>query len=165
MIKLKMIKKIKEKIDKYNTLLGVTDIKGQGVRVTVSDVSATNKIASFVNSKDIVMSDVDILEMVNEFKNAGAEAIEVNGQRIIPNTSICYKDNIILINGKKVTSPITISAIGFSEGMTTINRPGGYLDYWLRDTKHLNTTFKEEKNIEMKKYIEIPVFKYAKTVN
>lgn len=159
------LKIIKEKIEKYNTLLGLTDIKGQGVKITISNESITNKITSFVNSKDVVVTDVDILEMVNEFKNAGAEAIDVNGQRILSNTSICYNDNIILINGKKVTSPITISAIGFSEGMTTINRPGGYLDNWLVNVKHLNATFKEQKNIEMKKYIGIPSFKYAKTIN
>ncbi|MBR0426597.1 MAG: DUF881 domain-containing protein [Clostridia bacterium] len=157
------LKEIKEKIEKYNTLLGLTDIKGQGVKITISDANIANKISSFVESRDLVVTDVDILEMVNELKNAGAEAIDVNGERIISTTSICYNDNNILINGKKVSSPITINAIGFYEGMTTINRPGGYLDYWLVDVKHLNTTFKEDKNIIMKKYIGLPSFKYAKT--
>ena len=140
------LKTMKEKIEKYNTLLGATDIKGQGVKITISDDNLINKSNSFVDSNKMVVSDIDLLEMVNELKNAGAEAIEVNGQRIIPNTSICYDGNIILINGKKVSSPYTISAIGYTERMTTaINRTGGYLGYWLEEVKHLKTSFKEEK--------------------
>ena len=157
------LKEIKEKIEKYNTLLGTTDIKGQGVKITITDDILINKSNSFVDSNKMVATDIDLLEIVNELKNAGAEAIEVNGQRIISNTSICYDGNIILINGKKISSPYTITAIGYSERMkTAVNRTGGYLGYWLEEVKHLKTTFKEEKNINMKKYIGISNFKYAK---
>ena len=45
---------------------------------------------------------------------------------------------------------------------TAVNRTGGYLRYWLEEVKHLKTSFKEEKNITMKKYIGISNFKYAK---
>ena len=82
-------------------MLGTTDIKGQGVKITISDDNLTNKPNSFIDSNKMVATDIDLLEIVNELKNAGAEAIEVNGQRIISNTSICYDGNIILINGKK----------------------------------------------------------------
>ena len=158
------LKEIKEKIKKYNTLLGTTDIKGQGVKITISDEILINKSNFFVDSKKEVVTDTDLLEIVNELKNAGAEAIEVNGQRIISNTSICYDGNLISINGKKVTSPYTITAIGYPERMkTAVDRTGGYLKNWLEKVKHLNTSLKEEKKITMKKYIGISNFKYAKT--
>ena len=158
------LKNMKEKIDKYNVLLGVKDLKGRGVKITISDVNSAGIMRSLIDSQSSVVTDIDILEVVNELKNAGAEAIEVNGQRILNNTSICYEDSIILINGKKVSSPYTINAIGSPEIMATLTRPGGYLPYRLEEEKHLKTTFKEEKEINIKKYIGITNFKYAKSI-
>ena len=158
------LKKIKEKIDKYNVLLGTTDVKGKGVVITFSYVSNMSLKSSSINTQNSLVTDIDILEIVNELKNAGAEAIEVNGQRILNNTSICYDDDDILINGKKVSLPYTINAIGSPEIMTTLNRPGGYLPDMLEDEKQIKSTFTEENEIRINKYIGINNFKYAKKV-
>ena len=158
------LKNVKEKIEKYNLLLGFSDVKGKGVRITIYDTNPSNVMTSLIDSQSSVVTDIDILEIVNELKNAGAEAIEVNGQRIVNNTSICYDNNVILINGEKVSSPYIINAIGSPEIMTTLTRPGGYLPKRLEEEKHLKTIFKEDTDITIKKYMGIGNFKYAKTV-
>lgn len=43
--------------------------------------------------------------------NAGAEAISINGQRIIQTTAITCEGNVIKINGQKVSSPFTIKQL------------------------------------------------------
>ena len=154
------LKSLEEKIRKYNVLSGTTEVTGQGVRITVTD--ATNSINSLIDPIELIVHDTDILEIVNELKNAGAEAIEVNGQRIAINTAISCDGNVIVINGEKVSSPFEIKAIGLPERLGTLNRPGGYLNEL--EEYGIKTTFKEEEKTTIPKYIGITSFKYAKTV-
>ena len=154
------LKSLEEKIRKYNVLSGTTEVTGQGVRITVTD--ATNSINSLIDPIELIVHDTDILEIVNELKNAGAEAIEVNGQRIAINTAISCDGNVIVINGEKVSYPFEIKAIGLPERLGTLNRPGGYLNEL--EEYGIKTTFKEEEKTTIPKYIGITSFKYAKTV-
>ncbi len=157
------LKSLENKINKYNILLGTTEVKGQGVTITVSDATVTNNITSLLDPRNLIVHDTDILEIVNELKNAGAEAISVNGQRISINTAISCDGNVIVINGEKISSPFEIKAIGFPARMATLNRPGGYLKYYLEEQSFIKTTFKEEK-VSLPKYIGGTSFKYAKTI-
>ena len=59
-----------------------------------------------------LIHDFDIVEVINDLRNAGAEAISVNGERIIyDNYGLCAGSNIDL-NGIKIVPPFYISAIG-----------------------------------------------------
>ena len=158
------LKNLEEKIKKYNILLGTTDVTGQGVTITVADANVNNSIAALIEARNLIIHDTDILEIVNELNNAGAEAISVNGQRISLNTSILCDGNVIVINGEKISSPFEINAIGFPARMATLNRPGGYLKYELEKRSFIKTTFKEEDKISIPKYIGGTSFKYAKTI-
>ena len=44
----------------------------------------------------------DLISIVNELKNAGAEAISINDQRIVSNTVIECIGAVIKINGQRV---------------------------------------------------------------
>lgn len=158
------LKNLEEKIKKYNVLLGATDATGQGVTITIADANITNTMSSLLDPHNLIVHDKDILEIVNELKNAGAEAIEVNGQRIVENTAISCDGNVIVINGEKVSSPFTINAIGFPSRLATLNRPGGYLKYELEETSFIKTSFKEVDKITIPKYIAGTSFKFAKTI-
>ena len=157
------LKSLEERIKKYNVLLGTTEVTGQGVTITVADANVNNSIAALVEARNLIIHDTDILEIVNEWNKAGAEAISVNGERLSTNTSILCDGNVIVINGEKISSPFEINAIGFPARMATLNRPGGYLKSEL-EKSFIKTTFKEEEKIKIPKYIGGTSFKYAKTI-
>ena len=69
----------------------------------------------------------DLLQVVNELFNAGAEAIAINGQRIVGQSTIICDGNIIRVNGERVTVPIKIEAICSKTIVNTLIRPDGYL--------------------------------------
>ena len=99
-----------EQIKVGNKILGLSEVKGPGVTITVkdSDVESTN----LVDSSKYLVHDKDILDIVNELKNAGAEAISINDERIVLTTSIICGGNVININEEKIGSPFVIKAIG-----------------------------------------------------
>lgn len=72
--------------------------------------------------------------MLNELKNAGAQAISVNDQRITNSTYIYCDGGVILIDGVKIGNPFTIKAIGNSETIYgAIMRTKGYISVLTND--------------------------------
>ena len=61
------------------------------------------------------LHDIDVLSVVNELINAGAEAISINDQRWVANTAISCRGNTIDINGERIGAPFVIKAIGLPE--------------------------------------------------
>ena len=115
-----------EQIKQGNKILGLTEVTGPGVIVTLSD--SKKDASSVLNPSTLLVHDADVLSVINELKNAGAEAISINDQRLVPTTSISCGGNIIDINGEKVGAPFVIKAIGLPEQLAALSRQGGYLE-------------------------------------
>src|SRR5438132_8075302 len=59
--------------------------------------------------------DFELQDALNNLRNAGAEAIALNGQRIISSTPVQSRGNSLLINGHAVSSPLSLLVIGDPE--------------------------------------------------
>ena len=141
-------------------MIGLTEVTGPGVIVTLSD--SKKDANSVLNPSTLLVHDVDILGVVNELKNAGAEAISINDQRIVPTTSISCGGNIIDINGEKVGTPFVIKAIGLPEQLAGLSRPGGYLE--ILKGASVGVELKKSNNITISKYTGVINYQYAQTV-
>ena len=103
---------------KNNMMIGLTDVEGEGVTVTLrDDQSVTSDSLTITDSmSNHLVHDSDLISVVNELKNAGAEAISINDQRIIGNSDIFLIGSsstpFIQVNGQRITSPYVIKAIG-----------------------------------------------------
>lgn len=105
-------KGIKDQLDQTRVLLGLIDVQGPGVTITLSPKSSIFS----KNSQDYSIMDVHLLAIVNELKVKGAEAIAINDKRIANQSGIKSSSNnsYILINDEKVSprAKIEIRAIG-----------------------------------------------------
>ena len=106
----------REELKVVNRLLGLTEVKGKGVvlvlddnKTSIADGTAIGNIAEYL------VHDDDLIRLVNDLKNGGAEAISINDQRIVNTTGIVCDGNVVRINGKKVSAPFEIKAIGYPE--------------------------------------------------
>jgi len=154
-----------EQIKLNNNLLGLTKLEGQGVEITLKDDPnvTTGSISVIDNISDHLVHYLDVIAIVNELKNAGAEAISVNGQRIVSTTAITCVGNVIKVNDEKVGSPFVIRAIGFPEMLaTSLNRGGGYLQELNR--YGIVTDIKKLDKVEIPKYTGVFQSKYMKTI-
>lgn len=145
--------KLQKELKTLNSLIGTIDVKGNGIIITVADnKNVTNQsMGAIDNISNYLIHDTDLIILVNELKNAGAEAISINDERIINTTAITCDGNVILVNGKKISSPFTIKAIGSQEALLgAIQRPGGFLE-WLSEYG-LVTGVTKQNNITIYKY-------------
>lgn len=150
---------LENKIKQDNLILGNTNVTGTGITVTLTDGKADPQV---LDAENLIVHAENVLAVVNEMKNAGAEAISINGERIINTTAISCDGNVIVVNGKKVGSPIQITAIGYTELLAGLNRPGSTLEDFKKFGKVVD--FKKNSNLEIQKYTGVVSFKYAKTI-
>lgn len=140
---------MEKELHKYNVLLGLTDVTGKGVVVTVTDSSVDS--SKLIDANSAVVHDGDLVEIVNILKNAGAEAIEINEQRIINSTAITCDGAVVRINGEKIGVPFVIKAIGSPEGLKgALEMPNSYVDQMIQDG--VDVTIKKQNSISIKKY-------------
>ena len=147
-----------EELKKYNQILGLTDVTGEGIVLTVTDSAQST---SAIDMNNLIIHDSDLRSLVNELSNAGAEAISINDERIVSTTAITCAGNVILINGNKVGSPFTIKAIGNQASLYgAITRAGGYT-YGLK-ARSIQVETKKVNNIQISRYTGALTQKYAK---
>lgn len=146
-----------------NKSLGTTEVTGEGVIVKLNDNQKLTVNNYLGDPNDLIVHYSDVIRVINELKNAGAEAISVNEQRIIATSSIECDGNVIKVNGEKIGAPFEIKAIGFSEYLSgAVNRQGGYLmnlrEYW-----GIEATVEKSDNITIPKYTGVIKFNYAES--
>lgn len=153
--------KLEEEIKEMNKMLGLTDVSGKGVKIVLKDSSipASNY---YGDANDLVVHEKQILHIVNELFNAGAEAISVNDVRIVSTSSIECDGNVIKIGGEKVGSPFEIKAIGYQELLANLTRTGGRLEQIQTETM-VEVTFSKENEIKIPKYTGTLKFNYLNT--
>ena len=143
-------KLVESELQKTNMILGKTNVKGPGVIITLED-----------GEKEIVAS--DLVDLVNELKYAGAEAISINGSRIINTSEIAEINNsYIIINGaKRIASPYEVKAIGDQTYLTSILslKDSGFIDRYRSDGKIVR--LEQKKEVQIPKYDGEMKFNYA----
>ncbi|WP_328994589.1 DUF881 domain-containing protein [Kribbella sp. NBC_01245] len=97
-------------------LAGTAKAQGPGVRITLND------------PEDKVTSS-NLLDAIEELRDAGAEAIQINGSvRVVASTDLVDDSPGVRIDGEKVGSPYVIEAIGDSHNLAeAANFPGGLI--------------------------------------
>ena len=150
---------LEESIKEKNTALGLTDVTGTGVTIVLQDSNLSTITNPFINTSDLLVHDGDLMHVVNELFNAGAEAISINGQRVIASTAIECDGNVIKVNGTKIGAPFEITAIGYPEQLAGISRPGGYLE--VLESRGIIVTLTKQNSVQIPKYAGTIKFSYA----
>lgn len=153
---------LEESIKEKNLALGLTEVTGTGVKIVLQDSNISTANNPFINVSDLLVHDGDIMHVVNELFNAGAEAVSINGQRIVVTTSIECDGNVVKVNGTKIGAPFEITAIGYPEQLAGLERPGGYLE--VLESRGIIVDVTKENSVKIPKYAGTIKFNYATNV-
>ena len=135
-------KLIDEELQESNILIGKTDVYGEGVVVTLA------------NSNEHQIEAYDLIDLVNELRYAGAEAISINEQRVLNMTEIVDMGDYayITVNSQRIQEPYIVKAIGDKDYINSIlNLKGsGFVDR--SKTLGINVSSRTENRVEIPKY-------------
>ena len=155
---------LSKSLEDYNALLGYTELVGQGIVITLEDgdPSINKGFLSDYSVSDYIVHDGDVLEVINALRNAGADAISINGQRIISSTAITCIGNVIKVNGEKIGTPYVINAIGPTTRLySSLKIIGGYLSILEDAGVKVDVKRVEKETIVIPKYEGVYKFEYA----
>jgi uncharacterized protein YlxW (UPF0749 family) len=97
----------------------MTPVHGPGLVVTLDDAQrdANGRFPRDASPDDLVVHQQDILAVLNALWSTGAEAIQMQDQRIIATSVPRCVGNTLLLNGRTYSPPYTITAIGNAAAM------------------------------------------------
>lgn len=140
-----------EQLSNNQKLLGLTKVTGDGITITVDDNREISVNGDVINASDYIVHEQDLIQIINELFNAGADAVSINGNRIVSTSSILCDGVILRINGEMTGVPLTIKAIGYPERLYyALIRPQGYLDIMKQDGVIVEV--EKTKNLQIPKY-------------
>ncbi|NLZ47334.1 MAG: DUF881 domain-containing protein [Clostridiales bacterium] len=167
---LKIIESMKEELARNEALIGLEAVEGQGVSITIDDsseIDLNNQLSDYESNNKIVHN-TDIIELIYELNLAGAEAISVNGMRIMSNSEVACAGPFILINDVKLTAPFYIDVIGngqsIKEYLYAQDTHVGILTILTSPFRNIKVDFSIKENVKIPAYIGNYEFKYAKEV-
>lgn len=147
-------------LNKNQILAGTVAVEGPGVIVTLEDNDTIT--GTPVNENVYVVHDDDVLRVLNELRAAGAEALAINGQRVVSTSEIRCAGNTISVNNTRTGAPFIISAIGDSEQLSSgLAMRGGLVDELSRWVKIKVET---KSSITLPAYTGSNNYQYAKKV-
>ena len=91
--------------------VGLTPVSGPAVTVTLDD-APSSVAANGIEPDLLVVHQQDIQAVVNAFWSGGAEAMTIQGQRVISTTAVKCVGNTVVLHGIPYGPPYRISAIG-----------------------------------------------------
>lgn len=149
---------LQEQLKTVITLAGLTAVEGPGIEIVLND--SKWEISQGNDPNMLLVHDEDILTVVSELKAAGAEAIAINGQRIMFNTEIRCGGPTINVNSVRYAPPYTIVAIGEPNTLFGYmsGAEGGYLD--LLEYYGLEVSVQQKEAITIPAYVRSINFKY-----
>ena len=142
---------INKELKESNDLIGKNSVQGEGIIITLTD------------TKDSKITANDLLTLMNELKQAGAEAISINDQRIVYNTYIVdINYTYISVNGKRIVSPYVVKAIGNTTYLESAlsQKQYGYIDKMLAAKK--SVVLERQSLIDIASYTGDLSFEYVK---
>jgi uncharacterized protein YlxW (UPF0749 family) len=102
-------------LERVRAAAGLAALRGPGVVVELTD--SPRAARSLAEETDLSIQDVDLQLVANALWRAGAEAVAVNGHRLVATTAIRRAGAQILVNFRPVASPYRVAAIGDREAL------------------------------------------------
>ena len=131
-------------LEELEILAGLVAAKGPGVTVRIDDPSGAFEFEM-------------LLDLVQELRDAGAEAIAVNGRRIGASTPFSSRRGLVTVDGKEILSPYEVVAIGDPATLEVgLRIPGGAVDT-------LDALERAEVEVERSSEVRVPALEHTPT--
>jgi len=105
------VQQVKALLDEQRAIAGLVALHGPGLTILLHDGVDPGDPAD--RSLGWTVHYQDLQDIVSLLWASGAEAVAVNGQRVVPTTSFHYAGvNILINNANRLTGPYTLTALG-----------------------------------------------------
>ena len=150
-----------DQLKRAEILAGLTDVEGSGVIVTMKDAVGANEGQDPATQ---IIHDDDIFKVINELRDAGAEAISINDERVLATSEIRCTGATVSINNNRYAAPYIIKAIGDTTNLeAALNMRYGVIE--VLSSWNIEVSVVKSNKIKIKAYTGALNFKYAQNIS
>lgn len=124
------VQRLQAQVEELQDPAGLVERTGEGVEITLSDAPAEVLEAATGDRNLLVVHQQDIQAVVNALLVGGAEAVTIQGQRVISTTGIKCEGSFVLLQGVPYPQPYVIEAIGDRERLVGAVADDEYLQIY-----------------------------------
>ncbi len=134
-----LLKSLQTELDNVKLFAGLTEVKGRGVYVQINVGERTNTS----------MLQRNLLLLINELRASGAQAISINGKRIVAMSEIrVVNETYIAVHAEQLVAPYEIYAIGDPKNLISgITLNGSGYVFQIDALTDTTCTWRTEENI------------------
>ena len=131
-------------------LSGRLAAQGKGVRISI-----------YGNDKAVTAA--LMFNLIEELRNAGAEAIEINDIRVVTSTYVADTDSGLVCDGRAISAPYSIEAIGDPNALSNAVTIAGGVGQQIK-ARGAQVDVVQPDNVIIASVRESPSYQYAKTL-
>jgi uncharacterized protein YlxW (UPF0749 family) len=143
-------------VQKVESVAGLVAMTGPGIKVSLDD-SRLDAPPAGAGVNDLVVHSQDVQAVVNALWRAGAEAVAINGQRLVSTSAVLCVGNTLLLNGTVHSPPYVVSAIGATRDRFDTDR-------LVRRLKADSSAFGLTFTVERQTSLQVPAYRGSTTL-
>lgn len=152
--------RLNRELQHLRALVGLTPLVGPGIVVEMNDSTRPPRAGEDPNKT--ILHYTDLAGVIAELWAAGAEAIALNGERLVGSTGINCVGTTILCNNKRMAPPYVITALGEPRRLAqALKLPGGAVEMLVAFDFPVRITARDQ--VEIPAYRGTFRFEYAVT--
>lgn len=138
---------LKEELKDYETLAGYNIVEGEGIEIIIGDKENTkNGQSNIVYNYDLFLS------MINKLNSAQANAISINGERIVNESYFTIKQDNLYLNNTILEEPFIIKAIGNPDTLSSSIQIKYGIVWEMENYYNIKVDVRKEKDIKINGY-------------
>jgi uncharacterized protein YlxW (UPF0749 family) len=154
-------------VERLEAPSGMLPVSGRGLVVTLDDAPLSRLEDATVDPNLLVVHQQDIQAFVNALWAAGANAISLQGQRLISTTGIKCVGNTVVLEGVPYSPPYRIEAVGDIEAMRASLADSQSVQIYNEyvDTYGLGLSIEESNTLDIPGYEVTPRLQWAEPID
>ncbi len=142
---------------------GIVALEGPGLILQLEDSQVP--VPPGASAADYRVSGQDVRSVVDELWLAGAEAVSVNGERIVPTAAIIDIGGSVLVNSAYLAPPYQVAAIGPADLYDVLASSPGFVDLVKArvDRYGIRVSFAQPETVTVPAYAGSVTLRYART--
>jgi uncharacterized protein YlxW (UPF0749 family) len=140
-------------LNRQQLLAGLEPVRGPGVLVTLDD--SVIEIPPGADANAFVIHEYELRDIVNLLWMAGSEAIAINDERLVNQSSIYCVGSTVMVNNTRLSPPYQIRALGNPRVQQDYLRNPSYL----RDLKEKQQRYGLVFSVQSMATMEVPAYR------
>ena len=157
-----VVRQLNADLQQARIAAGLIPLTGPGVVLQLED--SLRPVAADGNDDDYLVSAQDVRTVIEELWLAGAEAIAVNGERIVPTSAVIDIGSSVLVNSAYLAPPYQIAAIGPADLYDRLTGSPGFVDFVSArgEGVGLRLSFAEPETVEIPAFAGTITLRYSR---